>query len=166
MSDLHPASGRPQSESRRHPFLPNRNSAVEIQPRSQQQQQQQSGDSASSGEKDKQQQQSRLHQFGRHPSGLGGLLSQGSLEKRPTFEGGLDKRKSWSVDVSGGVGVGNKPSAAPLTRPRPTMPNSSSADKALTPGQLRNARGQTLREVQQMQQPGSKKAMLALNSKG
>ncbi len=173
--------------------LQNRNSAFEMHP---------DGNPASPPGK---QQEAHLRFF-QHPNvnpppggHLGGLLLMnqgggvgGALEKRPTFEGGLDKRKSWSVDVGGGGGgggVGNKmfPSAAaaaaaaatapPPARTRPPVAATAAAAAAATseksaptPGQLRNARGKTLREVQQMQAnptaAAGKKPTLALNSKG
>ncbi len=61
-----------------------------------------------------------------------------NLEKRPTFDS-LDKRKSWSVDVSsarsGGAG----------------QPKQHQSMERVGGGQLRNARGQTLQQVQQQQ---------------
>lgn len=95
--------------------------------------------------------------FLKNPASASSGKSSG-LEKRPTFDA-LDKRKSWSVDprsasaqqltmapVSANAGSGGAPAAA--SNP--------------APGQLRNARGQTLQQVQQ----GKARQQLQVNSKG
>jgi len=69
-----------------------------------------------------------------------------ALEKRPTFVDGLDKRKSWSVDI------------------RPLRQESEPVMKVAAASGLRNARGQTLQEIQQQQRGGP--AMLATTAKG
>jgi hypothetical protein len=74
-------------------------------------------------------------------SSASGLRS--GLEKRPTFVDGLDKRKSWSVDI------------------RQLNDEATTA----TPFNLRNARGQTLHEVQQHQQQ-QQRPLLSTTTKG
>ncbi len=163
-------------------FLPNRNSAVEMRPLPGMAHPMASGNPASGSTKTT---NNRQHSksispghphpaalFGRpgahpatSPSGVGG-----SLEKRPTFEAGLDKRKSWSVDVGAAAGLAQQSGSARAGLPMQSPTEKAPASGTPGGGQLRNARGQTLREVQQMQQsgtPGAKKGpALALNSKG